>query len=73
MIDEWREWHDSGEDWRPDVYGMPSYRELRQMLGEEKQRTSMLRRIVVRQVDEFLARAVDPGYILELRERGLVD
>lgn len=73
VMDEWREWHDSGKDWRPDVYAMPSYRELRQMLGEEKQRTAMLRRLLNRRIEEFLAKAVDPGYLLELRERGLVD
>lgn len=71
-IDVWREWHDSGEDWRPDVFGMPSYRELRSMLGEEKQRVQFLRRILLGRIDRAIAESIDPGYRLELEERGLL-
>lgn len=70
---EWREWIDSGEDWRPDVPGLPSYRQLRLIIGQERQHTQILRRLLHSRIDEFLAKAIDPTYLLELRERGLLD
>lgn len=69
-----RRWHESGEDWRPEVPGMPSYREVRRMLALEKQRSQALRRLVVRRIDQYLdeMRTLDDGYRIELEERGML-
>lgn len=68
---EFREWLQSGQDWKPSV-GAPSYRELAQMLGEEKARVQHLRRLLRQGVDAMADRVmVDPLYEMELRERGL--
>lgn len=68
-----RRWFESGEDWRP-IPTMASYRELRALLGLEKQRSQALRRLLLYRIDQYLdeMRTLDEGYRIELEERGFV-
>lgn len=71
-MDEIRDWLTGSEDWTP-VYGAPSYRQVLQMLGEEKARVQHLRRLLREGLDAIADRVmVDPLYEMELRERGLM-
>lgn len=69
--DEFKQWLTGGQDWKP-MIGAPSYREVLQMLGEEKARVQHLRRLLRQGVDAMADRVmIDPLYEMELRERGL--
>lgn len=68
---EFEVWRATGEDWRPASW-LPSYRELLQMLGDEKVRVAQLRRLLTDGVQAMVDHVkVDPLYLMELEERGL--